>query len=224
MDAAEQGCGQIICLGDITGYGYDAKEALELVRRYCRVSLMGNHDSACARVEDENQVQQISSYDLDRAQRAEIGEEGLAWLAKRPLTWNTPDGMCAFSHGDFENPRVFDYVMSVQTASRQFKVRSEQVLFVGHTHHAEVYVRNQLERIELQKFRSFNIRPGWRYLVNVGSVGYPRNDFQINYAIYDDRIHKVIARTLNFDFKNYISNMLKHKVGFPSWLLNILYD
>ena len=45
-DIEERGVKEIICLGDIVGYGPNPKECLDLVRKRCRVTLMGNHDHA----------------------------------------------------------------------------------------------------------------------------------------------------------------------------------
>ena len=47
-DARRRGCNRFVMLGDTTGYGYDVKEAMRLVRESFDVVLMGNHDSACS--------------------------------------------------------------------------------------------------------------------------------------------------------------------------------
>ena len=45
-DVEERGIQEVICLGDIVGYGANPKECLDLVRSRCRLTLMGNHDHA----------------------------------------------------------------------------------------------------------------------------------------------------------------------------------
>ena len=60
-DARSLGCEKFIFAGDITGYGYDAKTTLNLVRENFDVVLLGNHDSACAGLEPAWEVQMISS-------------------------------------------------------------------------------------------------------------------------------------------------------------------
>ena len=37
---------EIICLGDIVGYGANPNECVELVSRNCPITLLGNHDAA----------------------------------------------------------------------------------------------------------------------------------------------------------------------------------
>src|SRR6476661_8123002 len=41
-----RGVEEIVCLGDVIGYGPNPLECLDLVRQRCKVSLMGNHDFA----------------------------------------------------------------------------------------------------------------------------------------------------------------------------------
>ena len=55
-DARRLGCGKFIMLGDVTGYGYDPKESLEIVRKNFDVVLMGNHDSACVGLDRKSVV------------------------------------------------------------------------------------------------------------------------------------------------------------------------
>ena len=66
-DAHRARCGKFILLGDVTGYGYDPKRTLELVRKNFDVVLMGNHDSACVGLEPEWEVKVNYNYDFDRA-------------------------------------------------------------------------------------------------------------------------------------------------------------
>ena len=68
---------------------------------------------------------------------------------------------------------------------------------------------------------SFTLRAGCRCLVNVGSVGYPRNDLCSTYAIYDPDLGRVTIRRLPFDFKSYVSEMLAHGIDLPNWLCDL---
>ena len=68
-DARAAKCGKFILLGDVTGYGYDPKRTLELVRENFDVVLMGNHDSACVELEPEWEVITNYNYDFDRMAR-----------------------------------------------------------------------------------------------------------------------------------------------------------
>ena len=82
-DSRAVGCEKFILLGDITGYGYDPKRALELVRENFDVVLMGNHDSACLGLEPEWEVEGNINYDLDRKAHEQLSESELEWLRER---------------------------------------------------------------------------------------------------------------------------------------------
>jgi len=162
------------------------------------------------------------NYDIDRAQRDQLSSAAKDWLKSRPYEWAAEDGSFACAHGEFTQPRAFDYMENVQVAHQSFLSRSEPLLFVGHTHHAEYFAMNPTGKVTQRMAASFTMRKGWRYLVNVGSVGYPRADWVTTYFIYDDEIRRVTCRELPFDFKRYILDMMDRKVPLPKWLLAIL--
>lgn len=68
-DAHVQGCGRFVMLGDTTGYGYDVKEAIKLVRSEFDIVLMGNHDSACLGREPAWETETNPNYHQDQRQR-----------------------------------------------------------------------------------------------------------------------------------------------------------
>lgn len=85
-DARALGCEKFVMLGDITGYGYDSKAALNLVRENFDVVLMGNHDSACLGLEKEQCDLENPNYDIDRKHRATLTDDDARWLrSRRPL-------------------------------------------------------------------------------------------------------------------------------------------
>ena len=110
-DARSLWCEKFIFAGDITGYGYDAKATLDMVRENFDVVLLGNHDSACAGLEPAWEVQMISSYALDREARDKLSRDDIEWMRTLPLlqyderrandTFNVKTGMRI-------KPSVFD--------------------------------------------------------------------------------------------------------------------
>ncbi len=231
-DAHKAGCGKFILLGDVTGYGYDPKRTLELVRKNFDVVLMGNHDSACVGLEPEWEVKVNHNYDLDRMAREQLSGEERTWLRECAYQHEEPDFIC--THGDFTQPAMWNYILYEDAADRNFRFRDEQLMFCGHTHHAAIWeltgkgvCRPKLEH----RFRrpaakaesiSFKLNPASRYIVNVGSVGYPRNDLCGAYGIFDSDARRMTIRRLPFDFKSYITEMLNRNLNLPGWLCRLL--
>lgn len=230
-DARGQGCERFVMLGDVTGYGYDAKTALDVVRGAFDAVLMGNHDSACAGLEPEWEVLANHNYGIDRAERETLAESDIEWLASRGYV--CAECGAAFAHGNFEHPSSWGYIISPQDAARSLAARAERLLFCGHTHHAAVWELDGLAlraRFEKRLFRpvgkaesvSLGLAKGRRYVINVGSVGYPRVDLCSTYAIWDTDRDRVAIRRLPFDFKSYVDEMLSRRIDLPLWLVDLL--
>ena len=232
-DARSLGCEKFIFAGDITGYGYDAKTTLDLVRENFDVVLLGNHDSACAGLEPAWEVQMISSYALDREARDKLSSEDMEWMRTLPLL-HSEDGF-AVVHGDFAKPKAWNYIDSEEIAELNFRKRKERLMLCGHTHHAMVWeatgkgvcqekLASRFVRAALKpESVSFELAQS-RCIVNCGSVGYPRSDLCSSYAIFDSSVANVCVRRLPFDFKSYITEMLKNDLALPDWLVEILME
>ena len=231
-DALALGCKKFVMLGDITGYGYDAKRAIGIVRENFDIVLMGNHDSACLGMETSPGDIVCTSYDLDRKCRGALADDDVKWLRERRL-FCVADGM-AFVHGDFSKPRAWNYITDPAVAAVNFSARRERLLFCGHTHHAEVWGLSREKLIsrpfdarlkgvpEAPETIEFKLEKGARYIVNVGSVGYPREDLCSTYALCDPKADAFGIRRLPFDFKSYIMAMIDRDIELPGWLAHLL--
>ena len=232
VDARKARCGKFILLGDVTGYGYDPKRTLELVRKNFDVVLMGNHDSACVGLEPEREVKANYNYDFDRMARKLLTKEERDWLRGREYLHAEKGFAC--THGDFTRPQSWNYIFCCEDAVRNFFSRDESLMFCGHTHVAAIWeqtakgiFRPKLEkrfmrpavRVESVTFR---LNPASRYIVNVGSVGYPRNDLCCSYGIYDADAQRMTIRRMPFDFKSYVTEMLDRRLNLPGWLCQLL--
>ena len=224
-DAYRRQCEKFIFLGDVTGYGYDVKETLCLVRESFSVSLLGNHDSACVGLEPWMDVHVNRNYHVDLAHRKELPEEAVLWLKSLPYVHT--EGNAAFVHGDFTCPAAWHYIFSKQDAVVNLTVQPEQILFCGHTHHAAVWEATDKGAVKLlysprsepaADVRSFSIDENSRYVVNVGSVGYPRCDFCSTYVIYDTTLSRVTFYHLPLDMSAYAEKLEAQGILLPLWL------
>ena len=219
-DAREQGAEKILCLGDVVGYGPDPIGAVARVRAECDVVLMGNHDAAVADVIPYWNFIPAATRGVER-HKAELNREDIAWLKSLPYTYATRTFLCA--HGTADHPEEFGYILRVHEAEWAFRAMGERrLLFVGHTHAAMWVTRNPDGPLDVHGPEDFTLNAGTPYIVNVGSVGYPRNDGETIYVIYDTRTRRVVFRHLPFDFAGYVSAMESKKIQLPTWLGNFL--
>ena len=232
-DARAAGCSRFMLLGDITGYGYDPKKTLDAVRRNFDIVLMGNHDSACSGLEPEWVVGHNINYRLDRKARSLLTDQDRLWLQSRSHL-HVEDGF-ACAHGDFTQPRAWNYVTCREEAMQNFLSRTEGVMFCGHTHEAAIWELTgkgvcrrkfdaRLGRIpETAESVSFTLNHASRYIVNVGSVGYPRHDYCSSYGMFDTDRRRIAIRRLPFDFKSYFIEMVDRNLQPPGWLCRHLF-
>jgi diadenosine tetraphosphatase ApaH/serine/threonine PP2A family protein phosphatase len=72
----------------------------------------------------------------------------------------------------------FEYILDKRTAAKAFERTDAPVVFVGHTHIAEYWVLEPDGTVghkHMQHGGELIFEPGKRYIVDVGSVGQPRD-------------------------------------------------
>lgn len=191
QDIQTQNCDQIICLGDVVGYGPDPQACVDLVRDF-DACILGNHDLA-ALFDPEgfsNAAEQAILWTRKQIESGDTPEaclKRLEFLAHMPRTRREGDLM--FVHGSIRNP-INEYVFpeDVYNRRKMEKLFSmvQRLCFQGHTHVPGVFTA------EMSFLRPEEI--GYRYqlsrekaMVNVGSVGQPRDgDWRSCYAILED--------------------------------------
>ena len=204
-DAAKHGVENIVCLGDIVGYGPLPAEAIAAVRKSAAIAIAGNHDDAVSGRMKAADFIGLAGDAVSR-HRASLSKGDIAYLKSLPHTASI-DG-AVVSHGDLADPERFRYIDSEQSAAENFAASDAQLAFVGHTHVPCIYIVGASKRIYRLGPEDFVLEDGKRYIVNVGSVGYPRESGgQCNstYAIYDSTARSVVFRSIPFS----VSSMLQ---------------
>jgi len=189
------GVDQYLCLGDIVGYGARPKECLEIIQRISSHTVAGNHDfAALGRIEIDN----FNSYAKEATlwTRQNLSEEDLNYLRSLPLVEHV-DGF-SLVHGTLYSPELFDYIQTSYDAYLSMCQMPADICFLGHSHIPVTFIRRRFITYSLEP--EVDIEPGTKVLVNVGSVGQPRdNNPQAAYAIYDSEARKVWIRRVSYD-------------------------
>jgi len=156
-----RGVDEWICLGDVVGYGANPNECVDLIRERCSVVLLGNHDEAAATDAD------LSRFNPWAARAALWTRHTLeptrkAWLAERPLRHESGDA--TYVHSTPLTPERWRYIMHQSDADANAHAFNTPLCFVGHSHTPGVFdVRTRAKSTVA------------RAIVNVGSVGQPRD-------------------------------------------------
>ena len=225
-DAEDKRCSRIICLGDIVGYGYDPNGCIEICKEAKIECLLGNHDAGLVGSFSLDLFNPFASKAVEK-QRLLVSYENKEWIRTLPYTAIEPGIFKkAFSHGTLDMPERFDYIQYYSDAAFEFPNLVSQgirVLFVGHTHCANAYLYDSDYRvsetyIDLDDESPIDLKKCKSAIINVGSVGYPRNQPYMIYGIYDTDTHLFMHRILPFDFEDYIVQMKEAGAEIPLWI------
>lgn len=192
---------RIICLGDCVGYGPHPAEVLQSVHETVHDLVLGNHDAVvCGKLDGDLFNEQARA--IIQWTRSQLNAAAVDFLASLPLTLAAGEFRCA--HGEFSDPAAFRYLVTAEDALPSWAARLEPLLFVGHTHQPAVYVLGRSGTPHRLSPQDFQMEPGKRYLVNVGSVGQPRDgEPRASYCIYDTQLRSVYWRRTPFDLDAY---------------------
>lgn len=176
---------EVICLGDVVGYGPDPNPCCKLIRDHCNVSLMGNHDAAVIGVMEIDYY-----YDAAREAifwtRQKLSDENFQWLYGLPYT-HVRD-QAGFFHAAPIKPYNWHYVVHVQEAMKHNGPVYDRLRtwnFLGHSHLTKQFAING-KRAKDVSDKILQARPDRKYLINVGSVGQPRDrDPRLCFGLYD---------------------------------------
>ncbi|MDP9105432.1 MAG: metallophosphatase family protein [Candidatus Eremiobacteraeota bacterium] len=174
----------LLCLGDIVGYGPNPNECVENIRARATATVLGNHDVAAI---DNFGLAYFNpaAREAMKWTQANLKAENLAWLDSLGYEFRMPEFLLV--HGAPIN--YFEYVLDKAAAARAFAATDAPIIFIGHTHIAEVYTLDEdgaIEHRHLQQGAVVTLRAGLRYLFNVGSVGQPRDlNPRASFGFYD---------------------------------------
>ena len=178
---ADIGVDRTICLGDLVGYGADPNACIDLVRGVADVVLAGNHDRVAAGLEDARLFNPMASAAI-RWTAAALTEAHVGYLQMRSLT--AEEGDVLYVHASPYRPETWPYIHFPEEGRAGLAYTEARVCFVGHSHRA--FLCAERDDVEVLGEGDARLMPLERYLINVGSVGQPRDgDPRAAFAIWD---------------------------------------
>lgn len=218
-------CVCVECLGDIVGYNADPAACLERIRNlkeYYRLSadcfvVKGNHDEGVVHpsMERMNEI----AYKAIEWNRSQLNEEQLLWLSRlqyQRIVRPPGSGGAPFTivHASLDQVKNWNYMFNGNDAVNHFQKQFSPVCFHGHTHVPRVFcwdgrhvsctdISGELANhgyVELDLQPGLNA--GYRFFINVGSVGQPRDrDWRASYGIYDTDLNVVSIKKIPYDLQ-----------------------
>lgn len=214
---------QILCLGDLVGYGADPNAVTAWARQHVHRIVRGNHDKAVAGLLDLAWFNPAAAAAAIWT-REQLQPENLEYLKRLPPG---PLGVESFRlvHGSPADED--DYVLTRWEAAQLRQYLESPLYFFGHTHVQGGFLvhRNGTQVVPplrpSQRRHIFELPEDFWCLINPGSVGQPRDgDPRAAYAIYDSE-----ERTVEFRRVPYNVSLAQRKIleaGLPAGLAHRL--
>jgi len=196
-DAKTQACTHYVCMGDIVGYNAFPKQCLDIVRNLECPAVKGNHDEQASMIGEQEGFNPLAEEAMHWT-REQLGREDKDWLRSLRLQRQVRD--FTIVHATLDTPHKWGYVFNQLDAAASFSYQHTTVCFIGHTHTPKAYVRDG--SVRTVPLDVLTIQQGKKYLVNVGSVGQPRDgDWRSAYCIYDTNTNEIHLRRLEYDIE-----------------------
>lgn len=212
-EAQKHSIDRYISVGDVVGYGADPVACIERLQRVDAVVVAGNHDWATIGRTDTTFFNSYAKAAVEWTTQV-LKSEHKEWLARRPLT-TVVDGRLTIAHATLHDPSNFDYIQSYSDAARSLNQLDTEVCFVGHSHVPLAFLVS--DRLCLSLAHSIDLSMIDRALINVGSIGQPRDENpKAAYAIYDGGTRHYALHRVNYDIAQACARILA--AGLPDVL------
>ncbi len=161
-----------VCLGDLVGYGPSPNECVRLIRDESDITLLGNHDSVALGRESSESFNPYARKAIEWT-RVTLDPEAIDFLNELPYT--AEKAPLNFVHASPRSPADWFYITSFDDAIDAFSFFDGRICFLGHTHVPSIVVMENDQSFWVSETMSHDCESRQRLLVNVGSVGQPRD-------------------------------------------------
>ncbi len=223
-DAATEGAREILCLGDVVGYGADPVACIEQLGERATAVVAGNHEHGALGLLDLAWFNHFA-----RAAAlwtgTQLRPDHRRYLERLPLTAVVEEATLV--HASPRSPDEWDYIISAEDGFEVFGDFDTRLCFVGHSHRPGVWSLGSSGPDHVGGLgvpeASVKLEDGRRYLVNVGSVGQPRDrNPRAAYVIWDREARTVAVRRVTYDYRAAAGKILA--AGLPRLLADRLAD
>ena len=190
LAVAEGKYDEVLCLGDLVGYGPDPNAVISRIQPLAKVIVRGNHDKACCGLMDTEDFNFLARAASEWT-RTQLTPGHLEFLRNLPQGPVQVDGIELVHGSPFdEDEYIFDSTGAVQA----FQSTDSPLVFFGHSHHQggfKLTPNKPIRPVALSAIQDarpavVTLQEDARFLLNPGSIGQPRDgDFRAAFAILD---------------------------------------
>jgi len=205
---------KLLFLGDAVGYGANPNQCASLIREEAAAFLAGNHDLGAVGMTN---IRNFNPYALEALAwtARTLTPDNAHYLKERPMTVEIDDIFLV--HASPCQPAEWHYIFHHQEASLNFSAFSQQVCFIGHSHLPCVFILYPDGSISLERAASLVLHDNARYIINVGSVGQPRDgDPRASLGVLDTDNGKYYLHRTIYEIKDAQASILC--MGLPRFL------
>lgn len=187
---------KLLCIGDVVGYASNPRECIKEIEAIAAVTVAGNHDWASVDLFAADYFNPVALQAIDWT-RKNLGAREHSFLESLKLVYKNND--LTLVHGTLNDPQEFNYLTDGFLAEESFELLETDICFVGHTHVPGVFVKENNSTINYQEVSRISIFRENKYIVNVGSVGQPRDgNPQAAFCIYDTDKKEVLIKRAGY--------------------------
>lgn len=199
---------RVICLGDLVDYCAEPNEVITLIKNNCDVVILGNHDEA-----------QYHHYIADRfrefAKISSVHTRGVLDPANldyiKTLQLRHSENDLLFVHASPLESSGYHYVLDEEAASVNFAAFKENICFIGHSHRPVVY---EISSGGVKTSTEEPLNKDNRYIINVGSVGQPRDgNKNLSFGLFDCESRQYTNKRVDYDRAS--ASIKIYKEGLP---------
>lgn len=203
-----------LCVGDVVGYASNPKECIEKVKALTMITVAGNHDWGSVDLFSVDYFNPVA-HEAIFWTKQNLDEQDRYFLESLKLVYKNED--LTLVHGTLDAPQDFHYMTDTYIAEDSFRLLETNICFIGHSHVAGIFIQNRDGCIYYQENEYANIKGENKYIINVGSVGQPRDgDPCARYCIYDTTKKEVQIKRISYDIQTARRKIIE--AGLPRFL------
>jgi diadenosine tetraphosphatase ApaH/serine/threonine PP2A family protein phosphatase len=214
---------RVLVLGDLVGYGAEPNAVVDRVRELAPESVIrGNHDKAACGIDDGSQFNHVARLAAIWT-GTQLTPDNMEYIRNLPMGPVQIDALTEICHGaPFDEDH---YIFDGSDAVLALRAAERPLCLFGHTHLPALFkvVDDMFDGMPLDPDADdiIPLQRGARYLINVGSIGQPRDgDPRAGYGVLDDEARELHTFRVPYPVEKAQQRILA--AGLPASLANRL--